>query len=96
MKKYLVAVALAAVVEIPEAASQSVLQRSDWQPKDFESYLPAPPTSVPWLDLDARTKLSKRDLPIGWQANALLPFTLPHVSNDAQVSSNTAMDVWRM
>lgn len=96
MRKYLVAVALAAVVAIPEAASQSVLQKSDWQPKNFESYLPAAPSSVPWLDLDVGTKLPKRDLPIGWQANALSPFALPHVSNDAQVSSNTARDVRRM
>jgi hypothetical protein len=96
MRKYLVAVALAAVVAIPEAASQIVLQKSDWQPKNFERYLPAPPTSVPWLDLDVRTKLPKRDLPIGWRADALLPFALPHVSNDAQVSANTTMDVWRI
>jgi hypothetical protein len=96
MRTYLVAVALAAVVAIPEAASQTVLQKSDWQPRTFASYLPAPPTPVPWLAPDARTTLPKRDLPIGWQANALSPFALPHVPNDAQVSSNTAVDVWRM
>ena len=96
MRKYLVAVALAAVVAIPEAASRSVLQKSDWHPKTFESYLPAAPTSVPWLDLHARTKLSKQELPIGWHANVSLPFALPHVSNNTQVSSNTAMAVRRM
>jgi hypothetical protein len=95
MRKYLVAAALAAMVATPEAASQSVLQKSDWQPKNFESYLPAT-NLVPWLDLDVRTKLPKRDLPIGWEANSLSPFALPHIPNDAQVSSNTAMVVRRI
>lgn len=96
MRRYLVAVALAALGAIPEAASQSVLQKNDLPPRNIESYLPAPPSSVPWLDLDARTKLPKRDLSTGWRADALSPFVLPYVSTDAQVSLNTAMDVWSM
>lgn len=96
MTKYVVAVALAAVLSVPEAASQSLLQKSDWQPRAFESYLPTPSIAVPWLDCDSQTKLPKRDWPIGWQANAVPPFVLPHTLPNPQVSSTKTLDLRRM
>ena len=96
MTKHLIAAAVAAALWVPEAAAQSILQKSDWQPKTFESYLPAPPIAVPWLDLDSRTKLPKGDWPIGWQANAVPPLVLPHTLPNPQVSSTATFDVRRM
>jgi hypothetical protein len=56
------------------AHAQSVLQKSDWKEKRFESYLPAPCNAVPWLNIDSRTRLPKGDLPIGWRAANEPPF----------------------
>ena len=76
MRKFVIAVAVAAVLWTPEAASrQTILQKTDWRTKPFETYLP-PPISVPGLDLDIRTKPPKLDAPFGWQANALPPYQL--------------------
>ena len=94
--KYIVAVALAAVFAVPEAASQSLLQKSDWQSKTFESYLPVSPIAVPWLDLDSQTRLPKRDWPNGWQAHAVPPFVLPPTLPNPQVSSTAAWDARRI
>jgi hypothetical protein len=66
--KYVVAVALVAVLAVPEAAGQSLLQKSDWQPKSFLSYLPTPSVSVPWLD--HQDKLPKRECPSRWQTKS--------------------------
>jgi hypothetical protein len=96
MMKPLVAAAVAAELWTPEASGQTILQKNDWQAKSFETYLPPPAQGVPWLDLDVRTKLPKQDLPIGWQADAVLPFVLHPISPDAQVWSNTASDVRRI
>jgi hypothetical protein len=96
MMKSLIAAAMTALLCAPEAAAQSIVQKSDWQTKSFESYLPPAAQRVPWLDLDVRTKLPKQDLPIGWQAKAVTPFVLPHIPIEAQVSSNTVPDVRRM
>lgn len=96
MMKSLIAAAMTAFLCAPEAAAQSIVQKSDWQTKSFETYLPPPAQGVPWLNLDVRTKLAKQDLPVGWQVNAVTPFVLPHVPTDAQVSSNTLPDVRRM
>ena len=74
MRKSVIAVAVAAVLWTPEAASgQTILQKTDWRAKPFETSL-LPPISVPGLDLDIRTKPPKRDLPIGLEAIAALPF----------------------
>jgi hypothetical protein len=89
-----VAVAVAVALWSHEAG-QTILQNTDWQSKSFETHLPQPTHSVPWLDLNVRTKQPKRDWPIGRQANALPQFQL-HVPTDAQVSSNTALDMRRM
>jgi hypothetical protein len=66
MKKSVIAVAVAAVLWIPEAAGQTILHNIDWRTKPFETYLP-PPISVPGLDVDVRTKPPKRHLPTDWQ-----------------------------
>jgi hypothetical protein len=52
MRKSVIAVAVAAVLWTPEVASgRTILQKTDWQTKPFETHLP-PPISVPGLDLD--------------------------------------------
>lgn len=48
MMKPLVAAAVAAVLCTPEAAGQSIIQKSDWQAKSFETYLPSPAQAVPF------------------------------------------------
>ena len=72
MRKSVIAVAVAAVLWTPEASGQTILQKTDWRAKPFESYLP-PPILGPGLDLDIRTK-PRRDLPIGWETIAVLSF----------------------
>ena len=52
MMKLVFAAAFAAVMGVPEAAAQSVVQRSDWQERKFETYLPRVNTTVPWLEID--------------------------------------------
>jgi hypothetical protein len=96
MRKFVIAVAVAAVLWTPEAASrQTILQKTDWRTKPFETYLP-PPISVPGLDLDIRTKPPKLDAPFGWQANALPPYQLHRSPTDARVSSTAVLDLGRM
>ena len=73
MRKSVIAVAVAAVLWTPEASGQTILRKTDWRAKPFETSL-LPPISVPGLDLDIRTKPPKRDLPIGLEAIAALPF----------------------
>ena len=73
MRKSVIAVAVAAVLWTPEASGQTILQKNDWRARPLETYLP-PPISVPALDRDIRTKPPKRDLPIGLEAIAALPF----------------------
>ena len=63
MMKLVFVAALAAVVCAPEAAAESLIQRSDWQDRKFETYLQKPSATVPWLELDTKTKLPKSDLP---------------------------------
>ena len=61
MMKLVFAAAFATVIGVPEAAAQSLVQRSDWQDRKFETYLPRVNTTVPWLEIDTRTKLPKGD-----------------------------------
>ena len=51
MAKYLVAVALATVLWMPQAKAQSILQRNDWQRTKLEAYLSSPVNSPPWPNL---------------------------------------------
>jgi len=96
MTKYLVAVALAGVLAVPEAASQSLLQKNDWQPKTFESYLPAPSLAVPWLERAGQFKTPNSDQQMGWRADAVPSFVRRITLPNAQMSSNAIWDAWRM
>ena len=88
MTKRLFVAAVAVFVWMPHASGQSILQRSDWQARSFETYLPSPGPAVPWLDLNPKTKLPKGDLPFGRGAASVGHFVLPSGSVDTQMSSN--------
>jgi hypothetical protein len=63
-------------------------QKSDGRSKDFTAFLPAPAAKVPWLNLDAQTKLPKGDFPLGREAGSIGLFALEPTSPSVQVSSN--------
>jgi hypothetical protein len=88
MRKSVIAVAVAAVLWTPEASGQTILQKTDWRSKPFETY-PPPPISVPGLDVDIRTKPPKRHLPTDWQAPGRLSFQVN--SSGARVTSTAAL-----
>jgi hypothetical protein len=88
MRKSVIAVAVAAVLWAPEASGQTILQKTDWRSKPFETY-PPPPISVSGLDVDIRTKPPKRQLPTDWQAPGLLSFQVN--SSGARVTSTAAL-----
>lgn len=96
MSKSVIAVAVAAVLWTPAAASgQTILQKTDWRAKPVETYLP-PSTSVRGLDLEIRTKPPRLDAPFGWQANALPSFQLHGGPTNARVASTAVLDLGRM
>ena len=76
MMKYAIAVSAAVLACVPQAASQSILQKSDWKDTGFERFLPPADAAVPWLQLDNKTKLPKGDLPVGRQASSVGPFII--------------------
>ena len=83
MLKALVALTLASLAFIPDAAAQSLVRKADAQgTRSFESFLPPAPQQVPWLDLDRKTKLPRGDYPIGRNAE-VTPFVLrsPHIEH---------------
>jgi len=82
--------ALAELLWMPHASGQSILQRSDWQDRGLETYLPSPGPTVPWLDLNPRTKLPKGDIPLGRATTSAGQFVLPSTGADTQMSSNAA------
>jgi hypothetical protein len=88
MMKLLIAAILAATVCVPQAAAQSLVQRSDWQDRKFETYLPKPNATVPWLEIDTKTRLPKGDIPLGRDVASVGPFVLPPVDTDVRVSTN--------
>ncbi len=88
MVKHLFAALLAAAICIPEAAGQSLVQRSDWQDRKFETYLPRVHSTVPWLELDTKTKLPKGDIPLGRDVASVGQFVLPPASADIRVTTN--------
>ena len=96
MMKYLFAAAVAATVCVPEAASQSLLQRSDWQDRKLETYLPRTNTSVPWLEIDTKTKLPKGDLPLGRDVASVGRFVLPPAHAEIHVSTTGLSTFWSM
>jgi hypothetical protein len=88
MTKRLFVAALAVFLWMPHASGQSILQRSDWQERRLETYLPLPGPTVPWLHLNTRTKLPKGDLPLGRDTASVGHLVLPFTSADTQLSSN--------
>ena len=45
-----------------------MLRKADVPDKSFETFLPPNNFNVPWLNMDARTKLPKGDYPLGRNA----------------------------
>jgi hypothetical protein len=88
MMKLVFVAALAAVIGVPEAAAQSVVQRSDWQDRKFETYLPRLNTTVPWLEIDTKTKMPKGDIPVGRDVASIGAFVLPQGTTDVLLSEN--------
>ena len=88
MMKLVFAAAFAVVIGVPEAAAQSLLQRSDWQDRKFETYLPRVDATVPWLEIDSKTRLPKGDIPLGRDVASVGSFLLPS-HTDLQVSTNS-------
>jgi hypothetical protein len=95
MAKQFIAAVIAASLYVPQAAGQSILQKTDWKETKFETFLPST-QAVPWLNLDTRTKLPKGDLPIGREANTAGPLVLQPAAPDTRVSSNTLGGLRRM
>ena len=54
----------------------SVLQRAEWQSKNFAAYMPEIPAAAPWLNLDVRNKLPKVDFPLGRPMESIGVFAL--------------------
>ena len=89
MMKLVFAAALAAAVAVPEAAAQSLVQRSDWQDRNFETYLPRVNTTVPWFEIDTKTRSPKGDIPLGRDVASVGRFVWPSRS-DVQVSTDVS------
>ena len=87
MMKLIIAAAFAAAIGMPDAAAQSLVQRNDWQDRTFETYLPRVNTTVPWLEIDTKTKLPKGDIPLGRDVASAGRLVLPS-RVDVQVSTN--------
>jgi hypothetical protein len=96
MMKYAIAATAAVLACAPEAASQSILQKSDWKDTGLERFLPPADAAVPWLQLDNKTKLPKGDLPIGRQASSVGPFILAPCMPETRMSANVPFDSRRM
>ncbi len=90
MLKLLIAATLAVGVCMPQAAAQSLVQRSDWQDRKFETYLPKLNATVPWLELYTRTKMPKGEIPLGRDVASVGPFILTPLDGDIRISTNVA------
>ena len=89
MMKLLLAAILAVSVCMPQAAAQSLVQRSDWQDRKFETYLPRPNATVPWLEIDTKSKMPKGDLPLGRDVASVEPFVLLPAETDILSTNST-------
>jgi hypothetical protein len=90
MTKRLAAVVAATVLLVPQARSQSILQKSNWRGSDFATCLAAPAPSVWWLNSGTRTQLTKRDAPVGRPAGSIGPLVLkPPPDSKTWLTSNT-------
>ena len=96
MMKSAIAATAAVLACAPEAASQSILQKSAWKDTGLERFLPPADAAVPWLKLDNKTKLPKGDLPVGRQASSVGPFILAPGMPEARMSANVPFDSRRM
>ena len=90
MVKLVLAALAAATLCVSNAAGQSLVQRSDWQNRKLETYLPRPSATVPWLELDTKTKLPKGDIPLGRDVASVGRLGLPPLDADIRVSTNAA------
>ncbi|WP_068026423.1 hypothetical protein [Rhodoplanes sp. Z2-YC6860] len=90
MTNRLIIAVMAGLLWMPEVSGQSILQRSDWKERGLETYLPPLEPTVPWLNLNTKTKLPKVDLPLGRDTASAGPFILPSIGADTQVSSNAS------
>jgi hypothetical protein len=88
MMKLVVAALVAGAVCVSDAASQSLVQRSDWQERKLETYLPKPAATVPWIEIDTKTRLPKGDIPLGRDVASVGPLVLPPADADIRVSTN--------
>jgi hypothetical protein len=88
MMKLFISAILAASVCVPQAAAQSLVQRSDWQDRKFETYLPKPDATVPWLELDTKTRLPKGDIPLRRDVASVGRLALPPLEADIRVSTH--------
>ena len=95
MMKLIIAAAFAAVIGMPDAAAQSLVQRNDWQDRTFETYLPRVNTTVPWLEIDTKTRLPKGDIPLGRDVASVGRFVLPSHA-DFQISTNSFSSIGSM
>src|SRR4029078_6554673 len=79
MMKLVFAVVAAGTLCVSDAAGQSLLQRSDWQDRKFETYLPKLNATVPWLELGTKTKLAEGDISPRRDVASFGSFVLPAV-----------------
>jgi hypothetical protein len=76
MLKALIALTLASIPLVQDAKAESLVRRADARDsRSFESFLPPVFPSVPWLNLDTRTRLPRGDYPLGRDAE-VTPFVL--------------------
>jgi hypothetical protein len=78
--------AVAGLVVIPQVAgTESLLRKGNYVDRGIEAYLPPASASVPWLNLDRKTKLPKGDYPIGRDSDvAPLVLQFPHMEHADQ------------
>ena len=88
MVKLIFAAVVAVTMCIPQASGQALVQRSDWQDRKFETYLPRVNSTVPWLELDTKTKPPKGDIPLGRDVASFGSFVLPPGAADIRVATN--------
>jgi hypothetical protein len=88
MVKLVLAGVAAATLCMSNAAGQSLVQRSDWQDRKFETYLPKLAATVPWLEIDTKTRLPKGDIPLGRDVASVGPLVLPPADTDIRVFTN--------
>ena len=88
MMKLAFVAACAAVVGVSEAGAQSLVQRSDWQDRKLERSLPRINPTVPWLDIDTKTRMPKGDIPLGRAVASVNRYVLPS-HWDVQMSTNS-------